>query len=136
MLANFLELVFALSAYALELRSVELELRSMEHHHGLELRSTSTERLELFSGRQRRGRGRCCWPRYYLGADVLQHAEGGQPLEQVGALELGDRSLLLGRALAVLDIGALGLLLDLDLERAELVVPSRDAVVLPKGGGG
>eukprot|EP00964_Phaeocystis_antarctica_P140272 scaffold105077_cov42-Phaeocystis_antarctica.AAC.1 len=56
-----------------------------------------------------------------------QHAEGGQPLEQVGAFELGDRSLLLGRALPVLDIGALGLLLDLDLERAELVVPSRDA---------
>ena len=43
MLANLLELVFALSAYALELRSIELELRSVEHHHGLELRSTSTE---------------------------------------------------------------------------------------------
>ena len=54
----------------------------------------------------------------------------------MGALELGDRSFLPGRALAVLDIGALGLLLDLDLERAELVVPSRDAAVLPRGGGG
>ena len=40
-------------------------------------------------------------PRLCCGADALQHAEGGQPLEQVGALELGDRSLLLGRALAV-----------------------------------
>ena len=29
---------------------------------------------------------------------------------------------------------SLGLLLDLDLERAELVVPSRDALVLMKGG--
>ena len=54
----------------------------------------------------------------------------------MSALEFGDRSLLLGRALAVLGIGALGPLLDLDLERAKLVVPSRDAVVLPKGGGG
>ena len=54
----------------------------------------------------------------------------------MGALELGDRSLLLGRSLGVLDIDALGLLLDLDLECPELVVPSRDAVVLPKGGGG
>ena len=31
---------------------------------------------------------------------------------------------------------SLGLLLDLDFEHAELAVPSRDAVVLPKGGGG
>ena len=82
MLANFLELVFALSAYA-------LELRSMEHHRGLELRSTSKERLEpLISGRWRRGRGRrCCCPRPYLGADALQHAENG---EQKGALHLDE----------------------------------------------
>ena len=98
MLANFLELVFALSAYALELRSVELELRSVEHHHGLELRSTSTERFELTSGRQRPGRGSTCWPRHSLGTDALQHAEGGEPLEQKGALHLGERRLLLVRA--------------------------------------
>eukprot|EP00964_Phaeocystis_antarctica_P079015 scaffold49176_cov81-Phaeocystis_antarctica.AAC.2 len=85
MLANLLELVFALSAYALELRSMEIELRSMEHHRGLELCSTSTERLELISGRQRRGP-----PRHSLGTDALQHAEGGEPLEQKGALHLGE----------------------------------------------
>ena len=47
------------------------------------------------------------------------------------------RVLLLGLGrLGLLGIGvSLGLLLDLDLERAELVVPSRYAVVLPKGGG-
>eukprot|EP00964_Phaeocystis_antarctica_P165025 scaffold144250_cov196-Phaeocystis_antarctica.AAC.1 len=74
---------------------MEIELRSMEHHRGLELRSTSTERLELISGRQRRGRGRCCWLRHYLGADALQHAEGSEPLEQKGALHLGEHSVLL-----------------------------------------
>ena len=31
----------------------------------------------------------------------MQYAVGDQPLEQMGALELGDRSLLLGRVLAV-----------------------------------
>ena len=91
MLANFLELVIALSAYALNLRSVELELRSMEHHRGLELRSTSKERLEqLISGRRRRGRGRkCCWPRPE-GADIVQDAENGEPLEQKGAIHLSE----------------------------------------------
>ena len=79
--ANFLDLVFALSTYALELSSVE-------HYHGLELRITSTEHLELISGRQQRGR--CCWLRHYLGADALQHAEGSEPLEQKGALHLGE----------------------------------------------
>eukprot|EP00964_Phaeocystis_antarctica_P003878 scaffold2073_cov81-Phaeocystis_antarctica.AAC.1 len=69
---------------------MELELRSVEQNHGLELRSTSTERLELISGRQQRGRGRCCWPRHYLGADIVQHAEGSEPLEQKGALHLGE----------------------------------------------
>ena len=89
MLANLLELVFALSAHALELRSMELELRSVEHHHGLELRSTSTERLELISGWRRRGLGRCCWPRLYLGADAVQkNAEGGE--EEKGATHLHD----------------------------------------------
>ena len=83
MLANFLELVFALSAYALELRSMEIELRSMEHHRGLELRSTSKERLEqLIGGRRRRERGRCCWP--HLGADA--NAEGGE--EEKGTTHL------------------------------------------------
>ena len=49
-----------------------------------------------------------------------------------------DRGLLKGLdRLGILGLGAsLGLLLDLDLERAELVVPSRDAVVLPRWGGG
>ena len=84
MLANFLELVFALSAYALELRSMELELRSMEHHRGLELRSTSKERLEQLIGGRRRERGRCCWPRPYLGADA--NAEGGE--EEKGTTHL------------------------------------------------
>ena len=43
--------------------------------------------------------------------------------------------LLLGLgSVGLLGLGAsLGLLLDLDLERAELVVPSKD-VILPKGG--
>ena len=55
------------------------ELHSMAFLHGHELRR----------------------PRLCCGADTVQHAEGGQPLEQMGALELGDRSLLLGRALAM-----------------------------------
>ena len=51
---------------------------------------------------------------------------------------VADRGLLDGFGLpGLLRLGpSLGLLLDLDLERAELAVPSRDAVVLPKGGGG
>ena len=40
-------------------------------------------------------------PRLCCGADAVQHAVGDQPLEQMGALELGDSSLLLGRALAM-----------------------------------
>ena len=43
-------------------------------------------------------------PRLCCGADAVQQAEGDQPLEQMGALELGERRLLpvLG-ALAVLE---------------------------------
>eukprot|EP00964_Phaeocystis_antarctica_P010138 scaffold5552_cov52-Phaeocystis_antarctica.AAC.3 len=39
-------------------------------------------------------------PRFCCAADAVQQAESDQPLEQMGALELGDRSLL-GRALAM-----------------------------------
>ena len=39
--------------------------------------------------------------KWLVGTDAVQHAVGDQPLEQMGALERGDRSLLLGRALAV-----------------------------------
>eukprot|EP00964_Phaeocystis_antarctica_P099775 scaffold65570_cov73-Phaeocystis_antarctica.AAC.2 len=70
-------------------------------HHGLELRSKSTERLVLISGRQRRGGSvgaSTCWPRHSLGADALHHAEGDEPLEQKGALHLGEPRLLLVRA--------------------------------------
>ena len=71
MLANFLEL-----------RSMELELRSLEHHQSLELRSTSTERLELISGRQRRGRGRrYCWPRHHRGLELRSTSK--ERLEQL-----------------------------------------------------
>ena len=58
--------------------------------HGLELRS-----MALLHGRGLSS------PRFCCAADAVQQAEGDQPLEQMGALELGDRSLLLGRALAM-----------------------------------
>jgi len=50
-----------------------LELRSMAPLHGHELGS----------------------PRLCCGADAVQHAEGGQPLDQMGAVDLGERRLLL-----------------------------------------
>ena len=57
-------------------------------------------------------------------------ADDGEGAEVDSALLVRDRGL-------VLLLGAsLGLLLDLDLERAELVVPSKEAVVLRRGGGG
>eukprot|EP00964_Phaeocystis_antarctica_P019122 scaffold10549_cov59-Phaeocystis_antarctica.AAC.2 len=34
-------------------------------------------------------------PRLCCGADAVQHAEGGQPLDQMGAVDLGERRLLL-----------------------------------------
>ena len=56
-------------------------------------------------------------------------ADDGEGAEVDSALLVRDRGL-------VLLLGAsLGLLLDLDLERAELVVPSKDAMVLPNGRG-
>ena len=55
-------------------------------------------------------------------------ADDGEGAEVDSALLVRDRGL-------VLLLGAsLGLLLDLDLERAELVVPSKEAVVLRRGG--
>ena len=70
-------------------------------------------------------------------------ADDGEGAEVDSALPrrrhlVADRGLLDGFGLpGLLRLGpSLGLLLDLDLERAELAVPSRDAVVLPKGGGG
>ena len=64
-------------------------------------------------------------PRLYCGADAVQHAEGGQPLDQMGAVDLGERRLLLVLgALAVskgADVGGESRLL---LGRV-LVVPER-----------
>ena len=55
-------------------------------------------------------------------------ADDGEGAEVDSALLVRDRGL-------ILLLGAsLGLLLDLDLERAELVVPSKEAVVLRRGG--
>ena len=57
-------------------------------------------------------------------------ADDGEGAEVDSALLVRDRGL-------VLLLGAsLGLLLDLDLERAKLVVPSKEAVVLRRGGEG
>ena len=57
-------------------------------------------------------------------------ADDGEGAEVDSALLVRDRGL-------VLLLGAsLGLLLDLDLERAKLVVPSKEAVVLRRGGQG
>eukprot|EP00964_Phaeocystis_antarctica_P043446 scaffold24930_cov69-Phaeocystis_antarctica.AAC.2 len=48
------------------------------------------------------GRRWLAYGRQLRGADAVQHAEGGHPLEQMGAVELGERQLLLVlRALAV-----------------------------------
>eukprot|EP00964_Phaeocystis_antarctica_P129786 scaffold93666_cov34-Phaeocystis_antarctica.AAC.1 len=68
-------------------------------------------------------------PRLCCSADAVQHAEGGQPLDQMGAVDLGERRLLLVLgALAVMEradvggeIGGEGRLL---LGRV-LVVPER-----------
>ena len=52
--------------------------------HGLELRS-----MALLHGRGLSS------PRFCCAADAVQQAEGDQPLEQMGALELRERRLLL-----------------------------------------
>ena len=70
-------------------------------------------------------------------ADDGEGAEVDRALPRRGHL-VTDRGLLKGLdRLGLLGLGAsLGLLLDLDLERAELVVPSKEAVVLRRGGEG
>ena len=66
-------------------------------------------------------------------------ADDGEDAEVDSALPrrryvVRDHGLLLG--LGVVLLLGLGSVLDLDLERAELVVPSKDAVILPKRGRG
>ena len=70
-------------------------------------------------------------------------ADDGEGAEVDSALPrrrhlVADRGLLDGFGLpGLLSLGpSLGLLLDLDLERAKLVVPSKEAVVLRRGGEG
>ena len=67
------------------LQGVDGHLHNMSHLHR-DLNSAPASR-------------RCRW--LCGGADGVQHAVGDQPLEQTGALERADRSLLLGRVLAV-----------------------------------
>eukprot|EP00964_Phaeocystis_antarctica_P124361 scaffold88036_cov61-Phaeocystis_antarctica.AAC.5 len=68
---------------------------------------------ELGEGRDGRSHRRHC-----CGADAIQRAEGGQPLEQMGALELGDRSL--GRALAAV-LGGVHLVLVLQAPKVSAI---------------
>ena len=69
------------------------------------------------------------------GAEVDRHVDRAMPRRRH---LVTDRGLLDGFGLpGLLRLGpSLGLLLDLDLERAELVVPSKEAVVLRRGGEG
>eukprot|EP00964_Phaeocystis_antarctica_P102762 scaffold68069_cov71-Phaeocystis_antarctica.AAC.6 len=69
--------------------------------HGVDLLLHGRDLLRAAASRRWRGERRKSWHRLRGGADGVQHAVGDQPLEQTGALERADRSLLLGRALAV-----------------------------------
>ena len=76
-------------------------LRSMSHLQGVDEQPLGVVLLlqgrDLLSAPASR---RCSWYLFCGGTDAMQYAVGDQPLEQMGALELGDRSLL-GRALAM-----------------------------------
>ena len=77
-------------------------LRSMSHLQGVDEQPLGVVLLlqgrDLLSAPASR---RCSWYLFCGGTDAMQYAVGDQPLEQMGALELGDRSLILGRALAM-----------------------------------
>ena len=64
------------------------------------------------------------------------HLESARSGDDGEGAEVDSALLVRDRGLVLLLGASLGLLLDLDLERAELVVPSKEAVVLRRGGEG